>query len=104
MLCERLQLNRDKLFCLRRPYPGIPPQLALVALLAEVQPDAVANDLGRKAVVLVSISRWCTHVASIAYQAGTGQATQQVDNASKLTMSQDVVTRFGRAVSHRDLY
>jgi hypothetical protein len=34
---------------------------------AEVQPDAVADDLGREAVMLVAVGRWCVHVTSIAH-------------------------------------
>jgi hypothetical protein len=50
--------------------------IAVAQAEAEVQPDTMADDLGWKAMVLVLISRWWAHEASIAYQAGTGQAAQ----------------------------
>jgi hypothetical protein len=34
----------------------------------EIEPDGVADDLDREAVVLVWVRRWCTHVPSMAHQ------------------------------------
>jgi hypothetical protein len=45
-----------------------------------VQPHAMANDLSREAVVLISMSQWCAHDASIAHHAGTDKPL------NKLTM------------------
>ena len=61
--------------------------IAVAQAEPEVQPDALADDLGGKLVVLGSISRRCAHEASIAYQAGTGPAAQQVDSAFPLSGS-----------------
>jgi hypothetical protein len=47
-----------------------------------VQPDAMADNLGWKTVMLVAVgSCWCVHATSMAHEAGAVQAAQQVDNA-----------------------
>ena len=43
---------------------------------AEVEPDAVANDLGREAVVLVLVGRRYPHATNMAHEAAAGQATR----------------------------
>jgi hypothetical protein len=43
---------------------------------AKIQPTTAADDLGREAVMLVSIRRWCLHVTSIAHRVGAGQIAQ----------------------------
>jgi hypothetical protein len=46
---------------------------------AEVQPDTMADDLGRKAMILVAVGEyWCIHPPSISHLT----AGQQVDNAA----------------------
>jgi Lipocalin-like domain len=42
----------------------------------------MGDDLSREAVVLVSMSQWCAHEASIAHRARATQVIQQVDNAA----------------------
>jgi hypothetical protein len=56
--------------------------IAIAETEAEVQPDAMADDLNWEAVVLVPMSRWCAHGVSLAHQVSIGQAAQQVDNAA----------------------
>jgi hypothetical protein len=65
--------------------PGEQPlfDIAIAETEAEVQPDAMADDLNWEAVVLVPISRWWAHGVSIAHQVSIGQATQQVDKAAR---------------------
>jgi len=49
---------------------------------AEVQPHGVADDLDRKAVVLVVVGGWWgVHALITSHQAEALQASQQVDNA-----------------------
>jgi hypothetical protein len=43
-----------------------------------VQPHAMATDLSWEAVVLVSMSQWCSHEASITHQAGTDKLLNKV--------------------------
>jgi hypothetical protein len=43
---------------------------------AVIQPDAMADDLSREAVILVSAGRERAHTMSIAHQTGVGQAAQ----------------------------
>ena len=50
--------------------------VAVAETEAEVQPNAMADDLSWKAVMLVSISRWCAHEASIAHRARATQVAQ----------------------------
>jgi hypothetical protein len=49
-----------------------------------VEPDPMADDLGRETVVLVAVG-WCRciHTASMAYSAKIVQTTRQVDNAGR---------------------
>jgi hypothetical protein len=54
--------------------------IAVAEAEAEVEPDAMADDLGREAVVLITVGRWCVHATNLAYQGGAGQAASQVDN------------------------
>jgi hypothetical protein len=42
----------------------------------EIERNRVADDLGRKAVMLVAMSGWCVLVMSIAHQAGARQVVQ----------------------------
>jgi hypothetical protein len=55
--------------------------IAVAEAEAELQPDAMADDLGREAAMLTAISGWCVHGMSIAPQQGARQVAQQVDNA-----------------------
>jgi hypothetical protein len=47
----------------------------------EIQPDTVADDLGRKAVILIAVDRWCVYALSMSHRVGTGQVA-----LNKLTM------------------
>ena len=47
----------------------------------ELEPDAMADDLGREAVVLIAVGGWCIHATSMSHHASTGQVA-----LSKLTM------------------
>jgi hypothetical protein len=40
------------------------------------EPDAVDDNLGWEAVMLVAVGRWCVHLMSMAHQAGAEQAAQ----------------------------
>jgi hypothetical protein len=52
----------------------------------EVEPDAMADDLRREAMIFVGIGwGWWIHMASMAYQVGTRQVAQQVDKPTVLT-------------------
>jgi hypothetical protein len=50
--------------------------IAIAQAEAEVQPDAMADDLGRETVMLVRGRRWCIHAPSIAHHVGAGQAAR----------------------------
>ena len=50
--------------------------VAVTQVKAIVEPDAVADDLGREAVMLVAIGGWCIHMTSIAHRAGARQVAQ----------------------------
>jgi hypothetical protein len=50
--------------------------IAVAHAETEVQPNPMANDLGRETVVLVLGSRSCVHETSIAHQMGAGQAVR----------------------------
>jgi hypothetical protein len=52
-----------------------------------VKPHAMADDLDRKAVMLIAVDRWAVHAPSMAHQASARQAAQQVDNASVSSLS-----------------
>jgi hypothetical protein len=41
-----------------------------------IEPDAVADNLGLEAVVLVAVGRWCVPLMSMAHRAGTEQAAR----------------------------
>jgi hypothetical protein len=41
----------------------------------------VADDLDQEAVVRIAVDGWWVHAPSMAHQANTRQAAQQVDNA-----------------------
>jgi hypothetical protein len=56
--------------------------IAIAQVKPEIEPNGVANDLDREAVVLIAVAGWCVHAPSMAYQASARQAAQQVDNAS----------------------
>jgi hypothetical protein len=43
---------------------------------AEVQPDAMADDLGREAVVLVAVDGWYVHAASMSHLVGLNKLTK----------------------------
>jgi hypothetical protein len=52
--------------------------IAVAETEAEVQPDAVADDLGWETVILVAVvGSWCLHAASMPHLT----AARQVDNA-----------------------
>jgi hypothetical protein len=61
---------------------GKPPFFDIVIAEAEpeIEPDLVADDLDREAVVLIAVEGWCVHALSMAHQASVRQAAQQVDN------------------------
>jgi hypothetical protein len=48
--------------------------IALDEAEMEVQPDAIAENLGREAVVLVTVGGWCAHATSLAHWADAGEA------------------------------
>jgi hypothetical protein len=50
--------------------------VAVAETEAEVQPDAMADDLSREAVILVSAGRECACAMSIAHRTGVGQTAQ----------------------------
>jgi hypothetical protein len=82
-------------FVAHRDAAGEQPRLNIVIPEAapEREPDLVADNLGREAVVLVAVDGWWAHEASIAYQAGSRQAAQQVDNAGISQISPDLVVK-----------
>ncbi len=45
----------------------------------EIEPDPMADHLGRETVVLVAVDGEWVHALNIAHQRGAEQATQQVD-------------------------
>jgi hypothetical protein len=55
--------------------------IAIAQAEAEIEPHRVADDLGRKAMILVTGDRWVVHAPSMAHQASARQAAQQVDKA-----------------------
>ena len=55
--------------------------VAVAQAAAAVQPDRLADDLAREAVVLRAVDRGCVHTPRMAHQASAKQAAQQVDNA-----------------------
>ena len=64
--------------------------IAVAETEAEVQPNAMGDDPSWEAVVLVSMSQWCAHEASIAHRARATQVTQQVDNAVTRAVGQRI--------------
>jgi hypothetical protein len=48
---------------------------------AEIQPDAMTDELGREAVVPAAVARGCIHARRMAHASEAGQPAQQVDNA-----------------------
>ena len=57
----------------------------------EIQPDTVADDLGRKAVILIAVDRWCVHAPSMSHRVSTGQVA-----LNKLTMPVVVMNGWNR--------
>jgi hypothetical protein len=55
--------------------------IAIAQAKAEIEPHRMADDLGWKAVILVTVDRWAVHAPSMAHQASARQAAQQVDKA-----------------------
>jgi hypothetical protein len=52
--------------------------IAVAETEAVIQPDAVADDFGREAVVLIAVGgHWCVHTTSMSHAA----VAEQVDNA-----------------------
>jgi hypothetical protein len=45
----------------------------------EIEPNGVADDLDREAVVLIAADRWWVHPPNMAHQVSARQAAQQVD-------------------------
>ena len=55
--------------------------IAIAEAEPEIEPHRVADDLNRKAMVLIAVAGWWVHTPSMAHQASAKQAAQQVDNA-----------------------
>jgi hypothetical protein len=51
----------------------------------------VADDLGRKAVILIAVDRWCVHAPSMSHRVSTGQVA-----LNKLTMPVVVMNGWNR--------
>jgi hypothetical protein len=45
----------------------------------EVEPDAVADDLAREAVVLIAVDGWCVHATSMSHLVGLNRLTKPLD-------------------------
>src|SRR2546430_17199508 len=55
--------------------------VAIAEAKPEIEPDCVADDFDRKAVILIAVDGGCVHAPSMAHQASARQAAHQVDNS-----------------------